>query len=80
MKALIVYESMFRNTRLIAEQVGEGLNPAFTFTVVPVPDATAELTRCHGRSVRHPPARPGLLHQNARADGSRTVCVVVAQR
>src|SRR6478609_7441943 len=43
MKALVVYESMFGNTHVVAEQIGEGLKPDFDTTVVPVADATPEL-------------------------------------
>jgi hypothetical protein len=43
MKALVVYESMFGNTRKVAEQIGEGLRPEFDVTVVPVTAATPQL-------------------------------------
>jgi hypothetical protein len=43
MKALVVYESMFGNTRKVAEQIGEGLRPELDVTVVGVAEATPEL-------------------------------------
>ncbi|NUR30174.1 MAG: flavodoxin [Catenulispora sp.] len=42
MKALIVYESMYGNTRSVAEAVASGLRPAFECEVKPVAAATAE--------------------------------------
>lgn len=39
MRALIVYESMFGNTHLIADRIGEGLAPAFEVDVRTVADA-----------------------------------------
>ena len=43
MHALIVYESMFGNTHAVADDIAEGLRPAFDVTVVPVSEATDEL-------------------------------------
>ena len=43
MRALIVYESMYGNTRLVAYRIADGLRPRIEATVVPVADATAEL-------------------------------------
>jgi hypothetical protein len=42
MRALVVYESMFGNTHLVAEAVGAGLGEGFDVTVVPVSAATAD--------------------------------------
>jgi hypothetical protein len=39
MRAVVVYESMFGNTRRVAEAIGEGLQPAHDVVVVPVRDA-----------------------------------------
>jgi menaquinone-dependent protoporphyrinogen IX oxidase len=39
MRALIVYESMFGNTRAIAEAVGEGLGSSIETRLIPVGDA-----------------------------------------
>ena len=61
MKALIVYESMFGNTRAVAEAIAEGLRDSVDVTVLPVadaPDSTAGVdllvagapTHAHGLS------------------------------
>jgi hypothetical protein len=43
MHAFIVYESMFGNTHAVADDIADGLRPAFEVTVVPVKEATDEL-------------------------------------
>lgn len=43
MKALIVYESMFGNTRTVAEAIAAGLRPDADVTVVPVGEASEDL-------------------------------------
>jgi hypothetical protein len=43
MYALIVYESMYGNTHVVADRIADGLHAAFEVTVVPVGDATDEL-------------------------------------
>ena len=43
MKAVVVYESMYGNTHLIADAIGEGVGTAHTVHVVPVAKATREL-------------------------------------
>jgi hypothetical protein len=45
MKAVIIYESMYGNTRAIAEAIGEGLSEAADVTVTPVADASQDLLR-----------------------------------
>lgn len=40
MKAVVIYESMYGNTHLIADAVGAGLGTAFDVTVVPVAQAS----------------------------------------
>jgi len=42
MRSLVVYESMYGNTHLVAEAIGRGLATAGPVAVVPVADATAE--------------------------------------
>jgi hypothetical protein len=42
MKALVVYESMYGNTHLIAEAIGDGLRPDLGVDVVPVGRAGAD--------------------------------------
>jgi len=43
MRALIVYESMFGNTRVIADAIAKGLEPVGIVVVVPVTEAGHEL-------------------------------------
>ena len=43
MRALVVYESMYGNTRAVAGDIADGLRADFEVTVVPVAEATAEL-------------------------------------
>ena len=43
MRALVVYESMYGNTRTVASGIADGLRAGYEVTVVPVADATAEL-------------------------------------
>jgi hypothetical protein len=43
MRALIVYESMFGNTRVVAEHIADGIRTRGDATVVPVEGATPEL-------------------------------------
>ena len=43
MKALVVYESMFGNTRDVANRVAAGLDPTFDVTVAHVSDVTSEM-------------------------------------
>jgi len=42
-RAVVVYESMFGNTRLVAEAIGRGLASAAEVTVLPVSKATADV-------------------------------------
>ena len=42
MRALVVFESMYGNTRAIADHVAEGLRPALDASVVPAAEATAD--------------------------------------
>ena len=43
MRALVVYESMFGNTRLVASSIADGLRAGYQVTMVPVAKATPEL-------------------------------------
>jgi menaquinone-dependent protoporphyrinogen IX oxidase len=51
MRALVVYESMYGNTRGIAGNIADGLRSTCEVTLVPVAEATAELVpaRAHLR-------------------------------
>jgi hypothetical protein len=44
MRAVVVYESMYGNTHLVAEAIGEGLREAADVVVVPVSEAGAALS------------------------------------
>jgi hypothetical protein len=43
MKAVVIYESMYGNTHLIADAIGAGLAPIGEVTVLPVAEATSEV-------------------------------------
>ena len=43
MRALVVYESMYGNTHLIASNIADGLRPDYEVTLVPVAEATWDL-------------------------------------
>lgn len=43
MRAVIVYESMYGNTHLIADAIAKGMEPGHEVTVIPVSTATREL-------------------------------------
>ena len=43
MRALVVYETMYGNTREIADSIADGLRAGYEVTVVPMAEATAEL-------------------------------------
>jgi len=43
MRALVVYESMYGNTQVIAGSIADGLRGDYEVTLVPVAEATAEL-------------------------------------
>ena len=43
MRALVVYESMYGNTHVIADHIADGLRADYEVTVVPVGKATPEL-------------------------------------
>ena len=80
MRTVIVYESMFGNTRTIATAIAEGLSSAGEVSVVPVSRASQDLigqadlvvvggpTHMHGMS--HPNSRNGAI-EAARKPGSK---------
>ena len=43
MRALVVYESMYGNTRVVASNIADGLRATHEVTLVPVGEATPEL-------------------------------------
>ncbi|MDQ1690983.1 MAG: hypothetical protein QOD87_1091 [Pseudonocardiales bacterium] len=75
MRAVVVYESMFGDTRQVAEAIGDGLGLEFEVTVVPVSRvATVDLGGVdllvvggptHVRGMSRPKTREGALDQAA---------------
>jgi hypothetical protein len=75
MRAVVVYESMFGDTRQVAEAIGEGLAPEFEVTVVPVSgvgspalvgaDLLVVGGPTHVRGMSRPKTREGALDQAA---------------
>jgi len=76
MRALVVYESMYGNTRLVASKIADGLRPRFEVTVVPVAAATEELA---GTADLLVVGGPTHLHQMPTA-GSRKMAAAVAEK
>jgi len=80
-RAIVVYESMYGNTRTIAEALGDGLRPKFETSVLPVDKATTEVLATadlvavggptHGHSMSRPATRKAAV--NAACQGSLTV-------
>jgi len=83
MRAVVVYESMYGNTRAVAEAIGEGLRSAYAVTVVPVARAGPELldgatllvvggpTHAHGMS--RPRSRQAAVDTAAKPGSTVTV-------
>jgi Flavodoxin domain len=83
MRAVVVYESMYGNTHLIADAIGTGLAQGFDVTVVPVAEAArsavadADLivvggpTHVHGMS--RSSTRQGAVDAAAKAPGELTL-------
>ena len=63
MRAVVVYESMYGNTHLIADAIATGLRPRFEARVVPV----------SGAGARRPPTACGLHLAAAVAERGTTV-------
>jgi hypothetical protein len=78
MRTLIVYESMYGNTRAIAEHIAEGMALAVA-RVVPVHEATVAMVHeadllvvgapTHGHSMPRPSTRKGAVDQAGGEDG-----------
>lgn len=67
MRAVIVYESMYGNTHVIAEAIARGLEPGNEVTVVPVAGATRELLDGAALVVAGGPTHVhGMSHANTR--------------
>ncbi len=76
MRAVVVYESMFGDTRQIAEAIGDGLGPEFDVAIVPVSQVRPEQLAgidllvvggpTHVRGMSRPKTREGAVDQAAR--------------
>jgi hypothetical protein len=83
MRAVVVYESMFGDTRQIAEAIGAGLGLEFDVTVVPVNRvATEQLSGAdllvvggptHVRGMSRPKTRNGAVDQAAQPESGITL-------
>ena len=83
MKALVIYESMYGNTRRVAEAVADGLRPTFTVEVVGVAHATAAVPKdvdllvvggpTHVHGVTRPSTRKAAAEAAAKPDSDLTL-------
>ncbi|MFL5913527.1 MAG: flavodoxin family protein [Gaiellaceae bacterium] len=71
MRALVVYESIFGNTRLVAEAVAAGLSSALDVDVVEVAAAPASFDGVELVVVGGPTHAFGMSRQRTREDGRR---------
>jgi hypothetical protein len=77
MRALVVYESVYGNTRVIASNIADGLRADYEVTLVPVAEATAELVAGADLLVAGAPTHmhglpgPASRQRAAARDGSR---------
>jgi hypothetical protein len=71
MRALVVYESLFGNTRLVAEAVGEGLSSTSDVEVVEVGAAPTTLDGVDLVVVGGPTHAFGMSRRRTREDGKR---------
>jgi hypothetical protein len=65
MRALVVYESMFGNTHVVASNIADGLRPTHEVTLVPVGRATSELVAAADLLVVGGPTHLGGLSRGA---------------
>src|SRR6188768_1862470 len=74
MRALIVYESMYGNTRAIAQAIADGLKPGAEVELVPVGQATPELLAWAELVVVGAPTHAhGMSHPSTRLSASEAV-------
>ena len=71
MRAVVVYESMYGNTHMIADAIGAGLKAAFDVSVVPVPQASPAVPA--GLTLGGVDRRQDRLHPVARPSAPLTV-------
>ena len=76
MRAVVVYESMYGNTHLVADAIGAGLETAFDVSVVPVSQASPEILADADLVVVGGPTH---LHSMSRAAG-RKAAVAAADK
>ena len=79
MRVLVVYESMYGNTHVVASNIADGLRGTYEVTLVPVALVTADLiaeanllvvgapTHMHGLSTARPGSSPGRRSPSRRA-------------
>jgi len=83
MKAVVVYESMFGDTRTVAEAIGDGLGLKFEVTVVPVNRAADDWLAgidllvvggpTHVRGMSRPKTRAGAVDQASQPESGITL-------
>jgi len=75
MRALVVYESMYGNTRAVATDIAAGLSAALEVTVVPATRATWELVATAGLVVAGAPTHrhgmPTIASRRLAAESAR---------
>ena len=69
MRALVVYESMYGNTHVIAGNIADGLRATYEVTVIPVAEATAELAAGADLLVAGAPTTARAVERRDPADG-----------
>jgi len=83
MRAVVVYESMYGNTHVVATAIGRGLTPIGEVDVVPVEQATAELLATadllvvggptHGHSMTRESTREAAVRDAQKPDSTLTL-------
>lgn len=83
MRSVVVYESMFGNTHLIAEAIARGLRASGEVTVVPVEEATPDVLGTadllvvggptHAHSMSRPSTRQSAVEQAHQPDSDLTL-------
>lgn len=88
MRAVVVYESMFGDTRQVAEAIGEGLAPEFEVTIVPVTQVATDQFDAvdllvvggptHVRGMSRPKTRQAAIDQAAQPESGITLEPAIA--